>query len=167
MTFFNNSSNPSQELFCDYGPIPMEIDNSNELESVFPEVSSKIVKKRKATIPKRLKSDVWDFYIGEEKGIALCMCCNHEKIKASHFECGHVISEFNGGTLCIENLRPICSQCNRSMSKKNMNEFMEKCGYKFPNNWMGKKIDIYQKNIRKNKIDCLDRHKDVEVIVLE
>lgn len=87
------------------------------------------------------------------------MCCSHEKIKASHFECGHVISEFNGGTICIENLRPICSQCNRSVGKKNMNKFMEKYGYELPNNWIGK-----EKLLQKNKQNLKNIQKEVLII---
>jgi hypothetical protein len=54
------------------------------------------------------------------------MCCNKEKIKVIHFECGHVISEFNDGT--------IYSQCNRFVGKKNMNEFMRNYRYLYPSN---------------------------------
>ena len=32
------------------------------------------------------------------------------------FECGHNIPESKGGTSDIDNLRPICGNCNRSMS---------------------------------------------------
>ena len=31
-----------------------------------------------------------------------------------------------GGTETIENLRPICSLCNKTIGSKNMNEFIEK-----------------------------------------
>lgn len=139
------------KMFVDYGPVPMEVDN--EIETI-----KKTTRNRKATIPKSLKIDVWDYYIGEKIGASVCMCCSKEKIIASHFECGHVISEFNGGTVCIENLRPICSKCNKSVGRKNMNEFMETYGYEFPKNWLGKDIKIQRKVQNKKK---------VEVIVLE
>ena len=41
------------------------------------------------------------------------------------FHIGHVISEKNGGTLDISNLRPICSGCNSSMKCTNMREFIK------------------------------------------
>lgn len=156
MSFFSNSS---AQMFFDYGPIPMDTDNSVALQSINSKANPNTIRTGKTPIPKRLKTDVWDFYVGEEKGTALCMCCSHEKIKASHFECGHVISEFNGGTICIENLRPICSQCNRSVGKKNMNEFMEKYGYELPNNWIGK-----EKPLQKNKQNLKNIQKEVLII---
>jgi 5-methylcytosine-specific restriction endonuclease McrA len=44
------------------------------------------------------------------------------------FECGHVISEFNGGTNKLNNLKPICVSCNSSMGTQNMDEFIKNCG---------------------------------------
>lgn len=82
-------------------------------------------KPNKKTIPKTLKNMVWDKYIGREKGIGKCNCCNNE-IDAKHFECGHVISEATGGSTYIDNLRPICSLCNKSMGIQNMDEFKTK-----------------------------------------
>jgi hypothetical protein len=82
-------------------------------------------KSKKATIPKVLKNAVWDKYIGKEHGIGNCNCCQ-ANIDAKHFECGHVISESKGGELCIENLRPVCGLCNKSMGTMDMNEFVSK-----------------------------------------
>lgn len=42
------------------------------------------------------------------------------------FECGHVVAEALGGQSTIENLRPICKDCNLSMGTKNLFEFKEK-----------------------------------------
>ena len=41
---------------------------------------------------------------------------------------GHVISEKNGGTHEINNLRPICFACNHSMGTENMIDFVVKYG---------------------------------------
>ena len=38
----------------------------------------------------------------------------------------HVISEFNGGEININNLRPICNECNLSMGTTNMDVFIKK-----------------------------------------
>ena len=46
------------------------------------------------------------------------------------FQCGHIISEFNGGDITLDNLIPLCSLCNSSMGKTNMGEFMTKHGMK-------------------------------------
>ena len=52
-------------------------------------------------------------------------CCKHQDIRQIEFHCGHIIAEKNGGTTTIQNLRPICAQCNLSMGTKDMNEFMK------------------------------------------
>ena len=80
-------------------------------------------KTHKSTIPKAMKRLVWDTYIGEDIGRALCLCCNHSYIRQIEFHCGHVIAEANGGKITLENLRPICAQCNLSMRTTNMDEF--------------------------------------------
>jgi 5-methylcytosine-specific restriction endonuclease McrA len=78
---------------------------------------------KKKTIPKSVKKAVWDIYIGKEKGVFQCLCCNHQEIRQIDFHCGHIIAESNGGTTTVGNLRPICSQCNLSMGKMDMYEF--------------------------------------------
>ncbi len=77
------------------------------------------------TIPKTLKNQVWDQYIGKDKGIGLCECCKKE-IDSKHFECGHIIAVAEGGDDTIDNLRPICGLCNKSMGKMNMTDFCDK-----------------------------------------
>lgn len=83
-------------------------------------------RKRKRNIPKTLKRAVWDTHIGAEKGMAPCMCCERTMIQQIQFHCGHVIAEAEGGKTNVENLRPICAQCNLSMGKRNLYEFKAK-----------------------------------------
>ena len=73
--------------------------------------------RKKQSIPKPLKDQVWDTYIGKHYGIGKCQCCLIAEIDSKSFECGHVKSEATGGKLTINNLRPICGKCNRSMGK--------------------------------------------------
>lgn len=86
--------------------------------------NKKVLKNKKTPIPKKIKQLVWNKYIGEEHGIALCKCCDVTVISQMDFVCGHIISEYNGGTVTIDNLKPICSLCNSSMGTKNINEFI-------------------------------------------
>jgi hypothetical protein len=81
--------------------------------------------RKKKNIPKAMKRVVWDTYIGAEVGLTKCLCCQHADIRQIEFHCGHVVAEANGGTTTVDNLRPICAQCNLSMGKKDMNEFMK------------------------------------------
>ena len=67
---------------------------------------------------------------GEDIGKHLCYCCNKNWIRQNNFEAGHVIAECKGGKTNVDNLRPICRECNGSMGSKNMNEFMVEFGLK-------------------------------------
>lgn len=86
--------------------------------------NKKVLKNKKTPIPKKIKQLVWNKYIGEEHGTALCKCCEVTVISQMDFVCGHIISEYNGGTVTIDNLKPICSLCNSSMGTKNIDEFI-------------------------------------------
>ena len=79
-------------------------------------------KARVYRINKTIKNLVWDKYVGREKGVGGCYCCDKE-LDSKHFECGHVIAHCNGGQVTLENLRPVCSLCNKSMGKRNMEDF--------------------------------------------
>lgn len=87
-------------------------------------VLKKNVKSRKKKIPKTIKNDSWNKYVGKQIGITKCFCCNTVEINQSNFEAGHIISEFNGGPITVDNILPICGKCNRSMGKTNMDEFI-------------------------------------------
>ena len=75
----------------------------------------------KKPIPKALRDHVWREYCGRNFD-SHCYCC-HKKISVQDWECGHIIAEANGGKTIIENLRPICSTCNKSMGTTDMDEF--------------------------------------------
>lgn len=112
------------------------IDICQIIEKLYKSIDEDNVKKTKkkynigkTKIPKGLKDSIWYKYIGIEKGVAKCLCCKNNDIYSRNFEAGHVISESNGGTIELNNLRPICSGCNKSMGPMNMNEYQKKCGY--------------------------------------
>ena len=86
----------------------------------------KAKKQTKASIPKNLKNRVWEKYNGN-KANAICYCCDIKKIHLGDtWDCGHVKSEYNGGLLVVDNLRPICGNCNKTMGTTHMYEFMKK-----------------------------------------
>ena len=70
-----------------------------------------------------MRDVVWEEYIGDEKLKGLCYVCGKSEIKATNFECAHVISVYNGGEDTLENLRPACSTCNLSMGTEDLEEF--------------------------------------------
>lgn len=85
-------------------------------------------KKKKQSIPKNVRVIVWNHYIGEDIIKHRCLCCKKVVISNTNFEVGHVLSEKNGGTHEINNLRPICFACNHSMGAENMIDFVVKYG---------------------------------------
>jgi hypothetical protein len=88
-------------------------------------------------IPSTVRNSVWNTYVGATKKTSLCFCCGTEHISTANYQCGHVQSKKMGGSMKIENLRPICGQCNTSMGTKNMDEFMETYGFKKCKNYDG------------------------------
>lgn len=95
--------------------------------------SNKISKKQ---IPSALRNSVWNTYMGPYTH-GSCMCCSREKISVFNWICGHIISVKNNGPNTVNNLRPICGNCNSSMGTQNMMEFMDRCGFVKPDNWSG------------------------------
>jgi hypothetical protein len=81
------------------------------------------IRNKKEKIPAIIRRLVWNKYVGEEKGKSKCNCCEIMEISQMNFVCGHIISEYNGGKIEIDNLRPICSGCNLSMGTMNMDKF--------------------------------------------
>lgn len=75
-----------------------------------------------SSVPKTLKIQVWNKYIGETAGIGKCYVCK-SNLDSKHFEAGHIISKNKDGPTTLENLRPVCSACNKSIGDKNMDEF--------------------------------------------
>jgi 5-methylcytosine-specific restriction endonuclease McrA len=92
------------------------------------EEEKKEAKKKKQSIPKNVRVIIWNHYIGEDIIKHKCLCCKKVTITNTNFDVGHVISEKNGGTHEINNLRPICFACNHSMGAENMIDFVVKYG---------------------------------------
>ena len=93
-------------------------------------------------IPTAVRRIVWNTYIGIEHSKGACLCCSAEEVTCANFECGHVKSVKNGGATTIENLRPICSSCNKSMGAKDMDKFMTQYKIKIPANWHGRAVIV-------------------------
>ena len=73
---------------------------------------------RKANIPKAIREQVWLQTFGKvyENKCYISWCENI--ISVFDFHVGHDQPESKGGTLDINNLKPICARCNLSMSDK-------------------------------------------------
>lgn len=73
-------------------------------------------KYKKQKIPKAIREQCWIKTFGEKfKSKCFINWCDNE-ISVFDFHVGHDKPESKGGTLNVENLRPICARCNLSMS---------------------------------------------------
>ena len=86
-------------------------------------------KGKKKPIPKAVRKIIWDTYVGPDIIKHRCLCCKRAMIDNMSFDCGHVVSEKDGGTQEITNLRPICPACNNSMGSQNMIEYIKTYGF--------------------------------------
>ena len=87
-----------------------------ENNNIISKMPNKRGKYKKKSIPKALRQQTWIRYFGKkfEHKCYTSWCKN--KIDVFNFHVGHDIPESKGGKLELENLRPICSNCNLSMS---------------------------------------------------
>ena len=85
--------------------------------------------KKKEVINKQRKDEVWDTYIDRTIPLHKCFCCKKNTIHIRDFICGHVKSEKDGGTIDVDNLRPICATCNSSMGSRHMVEYIKMMNY--------------------------------------
>lgn len=74
--------------------------------------------KTKVNIPKSLRSTVWIQYAGPRFETKCWVTWCKTMISPFTFEVGHDIPESKGGATHVKNLRPICTQCNKSMGNR-------------------------------------------------
>jgi 5-methylcytosine-specific restriction endonuclease McrA len=74
------------------------------------------------SVPKTVKDRLWDTTFGPEAGQGLCYVCGLQ-INSKRFEAGHVISVYHGGSTTLDNLKCICSTCNKSMGTQHLEKF--------------------------------------------
>ena len=84
----------------------------------------------KKKIPKAIRQQVWLKNNGEvfKEKCNVIWCKNI--ISVFNFHVGHNIPESKGGSIEIENLRPICPNCNLSMGSKYSIDEWNKIGIK-------------------------------------
>lgn len=77
-----------------------------------------VLKYKKKKIPEAIRQQVWLRFKGRvfEDKCSIIWCSNI--ISVFNYHVGHNIPESKGGGNGIDNLRPICSNCNLSMSSQ-------------------------------------------------
>tara|TARA_B100000900_G_scaffold386869_1_gene377660 strand:+ start:1363 stop:2433 length:1071 start_codon:yes stop_codon:yes gene_type:complete len=96
-------------------------EDKNELYKFKPK---SVWKKEKKRITKKIRKILWFNTYDNFNDNFICPIyfCNNN-INYDNFQVGHIISEYNGGTLELNNLKPICKNCNLSMGKNNWDEW--------------------------------------------
>ena len=75
-------------------------------------------------ISKRLRKEVWEYRIGKEyTGKCSVSWCRNEFDALDAWHVGHNKPWIEGGTNSIDNLFPLCTQCNLSMNTMTIDEF--------------------------------------------
>ena len=74
-------------------------------------------------LPKRVRYDVWDRYIGANKTRGRCYVYSGHEVTYHTFHVGHVRSVARGGSDALSNLRVICACCNSSMGVQDLEEY--------------------------------------------
>lgn len=69
-------------------------------------------------LPKRIREVVWNTYNGDIYSSKCYVSWCNNIINVFNYQVGHDIPESKGGTYDIDNLKPICSNCNLSMGNK-------------------------------------------------
>lgn len=93
----------------------IDFSNSQDILKLLRNLTPYYVMKKKKSIPKALREQVWRKYIGEKFKYKCHISWCKNTITVFDFHVGHNKPESKGGKLTITNLRPICSRCNHSM----------------------------------------------------
>jgi len=130
-------------------------------------------KPKKKRISPEMRFKIWEKYIGN-KISAKCFCCWDIEITPftsyNTFQGGHILSEFDGGKIELENLLPICKYCNSAMGTIHWDAFVLLSNYparlyggKIPKKTIIKikRIQLWWKNLKTKKNSII---KDVSVL---
>lgn len=81
-------------------------------------MSKRAITPKKKVISKKLREEVWLKHFGKTFSSKCPIKWCTREISVFSFEVGHNIPESKGGKTTIDNLIPICGDCNRSMGDR-------------------------------------------------
>jgi len=141
--YYNDEPSPfyKDEEICASNDIIYSLKNNNFIEYLIDNTITPFHQfKIKNKIPPKIRMCVWYRYFGNKEN-GECPICNKEiKVGKNGFHCGHITSHANGGNISIDNLRPLCSDCNIDMGKKNWDVYVKKLSNQKLSN---QKINVY------------------------
>lgn len=79
----------------------------------------------------RTKKLIFDTWCGSGERIGTCHCCHINKFDCmtGDWNIGHIVSQKKGGSDHVDNLRPLCGDCNREMFDEYMLDYMNRKGF--------------------------------------
>jgi len=131
------SNNTSGESESNIKKIDNTIENVNDKTDADDCLKNKTDTLEKNILSKeKVKKAVWNKWCGSTD-IGKCFCCDKEINKSSVTkEYGHIIPDSKGGPYTIDNIRPICADCNRGKGGMHREHMF---GYMIRNNLPGLK----------------------------
>ena len=119
-------------------------------------------KNKRKKVPKAVKESIWKKYISEIELKGKCFVGCGTDIQINNFEAGHVIPVCEGGENTIENLRPICSLCNKSMGTQNLNDFIKSFGFEREEIIEKEDITKFDSEIKMNEKQIIEIEKEIK-----
>jgi len=92
---------------------------NNKIAEKYKNLSSSSQKVKKETFPEWFKSRIWRNHNGSLEKV-MCPVCSDSMIGPDSFSSGHILPESRGGMMCLENIMPICCDCNSHMGARHL-----------------------------------------------
>lgn len=92
---------------------------NNKIAEKYKSISSLQQNKKKEVFQDWFKSRIWRNYNGSLEKVT-CPVCSDSMISPDSFSAGHILPESKGGMMCLENIMPICSECNSQMGTRHL-----------------------------------------------
>ena len=96
-------------------------ENRKAINLVVKDNAESAVKNKRVALPTRLRKRIWMEIMGDRVN-GNCYVCG-DPLDSFSFEAGHVVAHALGGDNSAENIRPVCSSCNKNMGTQNMEEY--------------------------------------------
>jgi hypothetical protein len=108
---------------CGFGPLTLTPVSPTPIRVPQPDNNTEPLSKRRKELPTQIQRRVWNTHVGINVALTRCMCCEEGEINNIKFAVGFLRDAHEGGTLKVDNLRPICEACDESIGLLSINEY--------------------------------------------